>query len=483
MASNESIIKINKFTGLNTNDSITIDDTELTECLNFDLSPSGELKKRPGLVRPNNTGITAAENVLALGVLYIATGGAHILARTGQNIWYTADGGVSWTGIFAANASFGTVLEGTQYNDTFYMVNGSATTIWTWNGSVGATITPTPVGSSITAYKDRLWVANRNSTVTPSRLYFSKIADFTSATGWPSTNFLDVSPNDGDYISAIVPYQDLLYIFKSRSIWVLYVSGDPTTWTLKNTFLGAGCTHSSAIKIHDDYIYFMGAYGFYKTDGTQLVNISSAVKTFFDPDGLGDSVAIPWSIIYGNRLIFVGYGAAGTPICLVYYFETGGWSQWTFASGIIPFGMVNYKVRNRPESGVYIGTSNGNSRIYRLEEDYLTVDDGVNFECRFKTKIFDLGEPTKFKRGKLLVADYKLGVANSSFIHYVDGVARPTLVITGTAGTLSQAMKIKAPGFFRRWQMQYTSTVANAITFYGYSLYMHYKKTTTKAST
>jgi len=81
-----------------------------------------------------------------------------------------------------------------------------------YDGATVATIDAAPVGKVACTYRERVFLA-RGST-----LYFS---DPTNVDSWPATNFIDVNPDDGDEIVALVPLSTTLLIVKRYSMYFL----------------------------------------------------------------------------------------------------------------------------------------------------------------------------------------------------------------------------------------------------------------------
>jgi hypothetical protein len=80
-----------------------------------------------------------------------------------------------------------------------------------WDGTTAQTIADAPNLSIVAEHKNRMWGAGVPAN--PSRLHYSALQD---ATTWTtgSSGEIDISPDDGDRITAIASHQDSLFVFK-----------------------------------------------------------------------------------------------------------------------------------------------------------------------------------------------------------------------------------------------------------------------------
>lgn len=122
---------------------------------------------------------------------------------------------------------------------TTYSISVSDTTL-AGNASYEATnyLPPPTDAKYITAMKRRLFLAN-NSTY-KSRLYWSNVV----ANGceyFPTNNYRDINPDDGDVITGIIPWNDYLYIFKQNATYVLTDPNNPGGSYLRDVSEHIGC--------------------------------------------------------------------------------------------------------------------------------------------------------------------------------------------------------------------------------------------------
>lgn len=505
---------IQKFTGINIREpAASIDDSELAECVNFNIGRSGEVEKRTGFNRIYNSPVstpTATElgdRIVFLIGHYQTPTVSQLLATsintaTNEQRLYYSTGGSAWVYIGDYR-----VEHGAQYADKFYMVRADGVLL-EWNGSAITAIAGSPAGTFCIVSRDRLFVLNTKAAgLLPSRLYFSNPGDFSTA-GWPGTNFIDVNQGDGDFLVACALIQDLLIVFKGTSVWTLYIQGSPADWTLRSTNSRLGCISKNTVEEFEGFLYFAGARGIYRTDGITFNIVSDDIEPIFRNRPISlNQVNQDSACFYEDRYIcLIRYNADPFNRYMIYNVRTKGWSEWKpamdGADRLSPAWFVVVKGES-PLAGVYCGCFSSLGNVYRYGEG-IYQDAGISYECSFATKDFDMGQPSLMKRGKWLSVDLE-NAGNINWTHVVDGV--PELVVTnietgsakwgdpvarwddsfytwgGGALVRRSSYKLQGPGYFRSWQLKFSTTHAQRTVFYSATLMMHMKRKLIKSVT
>ncbi|MCL4440799.1 MAG: hypothetical protein M1609_09500, partial [Firmicutes bacterium] len=129
-----------------------------------------------------------------------------------------------------------------------------------------------PKGQYAAAHKNYLFLAQTSAN--PSRLHFSEVLNIES---WPALNFIDISPNDGDWITGLLPFDDYLIITKQRSVWALV--GDGTSdFAVKRVHSGIGCVAPRSLVRMGDLFGFAFSEGFYMSDITKPTLITERLR-------------------------------------------------------------------------------------------------------------------------------------------------------------------------------------------------------------
>jgi hypothetical protein len=140
------------------------------------------------------------------------------LAKVGSDVY--SYGGSGWNAVRGSlttdsKASF------TNFVDYTFMVNGNANQVCsTYNGSgvFGSTnVASLPKGDFIENYRSRIWVAD-NST---DKVYYSNVVT-TAGTITGGSEYIQVSPQDGERITGLKRHSRALLVFKNNHIYRIF---------------------------------------------------------------------------------------------------------------------------------------------------------------------------------------------------------------------------------------------------------------------
>jgi hypothetical protein len=446
-----------------------VQDDELVTCNNLNIGRAGELTKRKGFVRLHNGSVLGQTDVIMLGQ-YETAEFSQLLCITSNNELYRSNNGSTWTLIDDDVP----IKHGVQYVNKFYMASDDG--VYVWDGTDLELIEDTPEGNFCLVYKDRLYVLSSKSE-NNSRLYFSAIADFEE---WPSTNFLDVRPGDGDFLVTCAIIQDLLLIFKSETTWALYVQGAPQNWVLRNVNPEIGCISKHTPREIEGFLYFVGSRGIYKTDGNIFEDISESIEPIFRERIVNQTtVNIDSASWWEDRYIVLLHPNPSTFRYFVFHLRTEGWTEWVPNAGVRPYTFTEV-VSATPAKGLYCGSKDSSGRVFRHGDDTF-LDSGQSYPCKFRTKDFDFSLPSMMKRGKWIGLDVHVTGTNSYIQHKVDEEYMGQVPVE--SGTGRRLYKLLGPGYFRIWNMEMFHQSSQPFTFYSTTLWMHRKRSTIKAYT
>jgi hypothetical protein len=137
----------------------------------------------------------------------------------------------------------------------------NSTTTFTWDAADTTLVTrgpdedendPPPTGVRVLAWhRARMFVAD------DTKLYYSKV-------GFPEAfdpeNYEYVAPNDGQKITALFSYGDLLLVFKERALYGLF-GVDPEIWQLRLISADIGCTSHQSVTSVDTTLFWWSEKG------------------------------------------------------------------------------------------------------------------------------------------------------------------------------------------------------------------------------
>lgn len=307
----------------------------LLESLNFHFDTIGKITLREGSTL---LGQTFSGDILGLYNFRDSGSGINnqLIMVNGTMAYYLS--GSTWTSIRTVTtglkARFSTIL------DYVFMVNGTdSTAIWDGNPSNNFITTgnaaSAPVGKYIENYRSRMWIAG-NSTY-PDRVYYSSLpsAVTTPIITWDTSvttgQWIDISPSDGENITALHRTKGSLLVFKNNHLYRIYsiLQADPDPQFNVGTY-----SQESVVETKNG-VYFHHPTGFYRYDGNVseisrpiidiVNNISvtnfSKVAGYLEPDG--DHIC--WSV--GDVTID---GVAFNNLVVRYTISSQVWTHYSY---------------------------------------------------------------------------------------------------------------------------------------------------------
>jgi hypothetical protein len=132
----------------------------------------------------------------------------------------------------------------------------------------------------ITQWNNFLFLANvniNNGTYLPTRIYWCQVNDPTT---WSAINWIEISTLDGQPITGMYPLADRLVIFKERSIYNLFFTGDSTLpfVTLVSNSPTVGCMAPYSIQEVENGLVFLSFDGFYYYDSNNAYKMSLQIQ-------------------------------------------------------------------------------------------------------------------------------------------------------------------------------------------------------------
>jgi len=144
---------------------------------------------------------------------------------------------------------------------------------WDGTNAVAALGGSPPHGQYVATHKNYLFFAHTSAN--PSRLQFSDVLDLES---YPALYFIDISPNDGDWITGLLSFDDFLVITKQRSIWLLVGDG-PSSFEVRRLHSGVGCVAPRSLVRMGTMFTFVSTEGIYASDLSQPKLLTERLKT------------------------------------------------------------------------------------------------------------------------------------------------------------------------------------------------------------
>lgn len=377
--------------------------TAVTESMNFEFDSIGSARLRRGSTSLG-TGL-AASNILGLYEFNDDPGTYHRLVCVNGTVLYYLSG-TTWTskrtGLTASKKS-----RFTTFLNFLWMVNGTdATAIW--DGQAGNSFVTTgnassaPVGKFIEVFRARVWVAG-NATY-PDRVYFSSLpsAVTTPVVTWNTAvdtgDWIDISPSDGENITALKRMQASLLVFKNNHIYRIYSYTDIEP----DAKINVGTYSQESVVETKTGIYFHHPSGFYRYyDGVasevskNIQDIVDAISSanYGDVAGWTDGDHVYWSVgdvtlgdvTYSNMVVR-------------YTISSQAWTFYTYpyqylCSSNYDDGTTLFRLAgntNGEVNKINVGTSDNSTAIpYSLTHRWYTIDGLSNTRKTITEMLFD----------------------------------------------------------------------------------------------
>lgn len=444
MASRVQPINLTDFTGgLNLRtDAFGLGENESPDMLNVDIDPRGGFVSRSGWTRWNTVPLWTAGLGTAKSVY------SHGLSNGQARVWVALSGGTIINAQAGVTASVGFQIAASAvaatasphgadfaaWGDDLYVACGTANqsvkvdsvltgTRLTAAGAASWSPYASPVSGVmpkcevVAAHQGYLFVANtvEDAGTYPSRVRWSHP---NAPTSWLAADYIDILDGGGP-VTALVPMEDHLLIFKQTSVWALY-GYDSNSWQLVNvaTTLGAP-TRQSVVKGDGVVFFYSVRQGVFAIAGGKSPQETSvALRPMFTSSSfvstLTSAIYLGW---FKGRLYFscpYHTSATAADARSTFVLDTtigqGAWMLWRGAdgNGVGPF------AQGSSFDGLEVGASRGatNRDLMRVEASTLPVDNfgGTNagFETYYVTRWVDAGYPTlkkSWRRPDLVVKD------------------------------------------------------------------------------
>jgi len=202
-----------------------------------------------------------------------------------------------------------------------------------WDGTTVTTMTFTnlPVLKLMCFHQNLMFGI---SATEPNKLVYSEAPGNDDGAGnlwynaWLSTSFIYIPhPKANDPITAIVPFQNNLYIFTRTGKWTLFGS-DPGSFALREATGHKGAVSQNAVYADENYIYFVAPDGIYRFNGSSDEKISDTgtygiQPEFSDMGNLNNCFVTKWKGLI--RIYYTPSGGSYNSKCLLWHTTFEEW--------------------------------------------------------------------------------------------------------------------------------------------------------------
>lgn len=241
-------------------------------------------------------------------------------------------------------------------------------------------------------------------------LYASDILD---ASIWDAANSAVINGDDGDEITAIVPYyENRIIVFKKRRIFQVTIPPDMASaadWVIQLISNNTGCVaEGSAVQVNSD-IFFLSDDGIRSLvrsaadDFTSVgLPISEVIKDVIQEINVAE-IGICTAAFYDNRyFLAVPTGSNDFNDTIIVYNTVLGAFEGTWTPNVMQFALTNFQ-----DEGLRLMKKSTTGQIqkysgYKTPAQVTTADyqdAGVDYESYVRTADMDFGDPFAEKHG------------------------------------------------------------------------------------
>lgn len=376
--------------GLNsTSGPLNVKDNESSDLKNIDLNKFGSILKRNGYACLSTAalGSSRIDGLHWYEFVSGTTSGRLAVTITNGQIYKMDNLDGVWDSITTAGI---TITANNHYDfenftNKLFATNGyDSPYVYSAYDSAGAMSLPAVVTKAkyVKQFNNYLFLANvaNSGTDMSSRIYWSGIKD--PAT-WDGDQFIDISKDDGQQITGLKPLGDRLIVYKERSIYSVYFTGDADFPFILpgggKTNSSVGCIAPWSIQEVENGHVFLSYDGLYYFDGNNSYKISDKIASTLGVDNSNPSFTYADKTYFAkavscvqkskNRyfLSLTKYGSTTNDLVLVWdYFN----NAFTIYDGLKANAMSTFYFNGndeRPHFGDYIGY------VYRFDygsDDY-----------------------------------------------------------------------------------------------------------------
>ncbi len=413
----ERTAALQNFTGGLNNywDQSSIDDSELSDIINFEFATSGSLMSRPAMYADKNGAgarvVTpvAGEAFDIIGTYIRVDGARFIVAVTSAKTWVMDVLTKVWTQIAAFKAS-----DCTQYLNKIVLSSTTAGQGGYWeNGTF--TNTPTmPALGGIELFQTRFFGYGVQGSNTANIIYWSNVStagpsgESTTVWNWNDALgnklYVEIGGGDGQWITAIAQGYNDIVIFRNRSTY-RYSYGDvPEEGTMQAMQQDIGAeSRRSVVKFENAHFVLSGGI-LYKYQNWLYYPLN-AQKVSFESYDFSQRFQHAVSIV-GRRCLVWHNGSM-----YAYNLDTETWGEWESIHRVGYFVTVPRRSEELEES-LFFGISGDSNpptgfdyTLYRIEDKPVSAIGSESFKCYMQTKIYDFATPVEWKRMYFWTAD------------------------------------------------------------------------------
>ncbi len=266
--------------------------------------------------------------------------------------------------------------------------------------STSTNVTSMPKAKYVKRYRDRIYIANcDNSGSQPFRVYFSSVPSAGAITWTPSSDFFDVDFSED--ITGLASNWDRLMVFTEFSAYMYNQDQKMQVWDI-------GCGNHRSIQNVGRYMVWANKDNVWASTGGDPVPVANDILELIrrsSPSGWRSAV------VDNEYHIYLGATSANglsyTNCLAVYNIDSGMWRWRELGDSITA--MARYT--SSGDDFLWLGASDGDVHVKSKYTDASIVyaDNGASITSHFRTKAYDMGDPSIMKEVAKVIAYAEYG--------------------------------------------------------------------------
>jgi len=329
---------------------------ESPDMLNVDIDPRGGFGMRGGVTRlnPSAVGALGAGTFTPKKLWVWERPSSQLFVAANSKVYYASSTTFTDTTIATTAAHGASFAAWSGISERVYVAGGNGGVVNKWDGTTKTALTAsataawqetygTPTGTHapksdhIAAHANRMFVAStvEDAVTYPNRIRFSH-EGFPES--WRSLDYIDIV-DGGSGITALIPFQGALYIFKKSSVHML-LGIDTDTFVVQRVTDTLGTPSPRAVVATEAGIYFFSwPDGVFRLDGTSITNVGMSIQPLIQTQQVTETSITNLDLAWVNRRLWVSIPqATSTTASFTYVLDPtigkrGAWTKYALATG------------------------------------------------------------------------------------------------------------------------------------------------------
>lgn len=189
-----------------------------------------------------------------------------------------------------------------------------------------------PLARLVANHQGHMWVADTVESATRYR-HRVRFSHPLQGEDWAEADYFDIDNSDAsDQITALIPFRDMLLVFKRRSVYAVF-GYDRDSFVVERVSGAAGAAGPEAVDVSENGVYWWSSDGdvmFF--DGSRITGLGERIKTATTYwNSLASTVRVCWA----EGRVWVTWTSNGASDCFVFDPAIGKQGAWTrYSAGI-----------------------------------------------------------------------------------------------------------------------------------------------------